>query len=105
LIQSAAYPLKVVAASAPLTAAPDRSSRVGGAGARADLDGVEKRVVRRHALPGPLRQAITPGGAFLIGEVDRFGWPALNRLNVDILPCMGPASKEARMNNVLRDYT
>src|SRR4051812_42038115 len=58
------------------------------------LDGVEKRVGRRHALLGPLRQAITAGPALLIWNVDRLRWPALHGLDLDLLALHGPVLQE-----------
>jgi hypothetical protein len=60
------------------------------------LDGVEKRVGRRHALLSPLRQPIPPGAALLIWDVNRLGWPALQASTSTVLPCIGPSSRSAR---------
>ena len=54
------------------------------------LDGVEERVDRRHALLGPLRQAIPAGAALLVRDVNRFGWPALHRFHLDRLALHRP---------------
>jgi hypothetical protein len=48
-----------------------------------ELDGVEKRVGRGHALLSPLCQAIAANAALVIGDVNRLGWPALHRLDLD----------------------
>jgi hypothetical protein len=64
---------------------PGRSIPRGDWGAcrKCELDGVEKRVGRVHALLSPLCQAIAANAALVIGDVNRLGWPALHRLDLD----------------------
>lgn len=50
---------------------------------KCELDGVEKRVGRGHALLSPLCQAIAANAALVIGDVNGLGWPALHRLDLD----------------------
>jgi hypothetical protein len=69
------------------------------------LDGVEKRVGRRHALLSPLRQPIPPGAALLIWDVNRLGWPALQASTSTVLPCIGPSSRSARTVTPYGDWS
>src|SRR5687767_1020437 len=55
----------------------------------AGLDRVEKRVGRRHALLGPLRQAVPVGAALLIRDVNRLRRPALHDLDLHRLAFHG----------------
>ena len=57
---------------------------------KSGLNGVEKRVGRRHALLSPLRQAITAGRALAIWDVNRLGWPALHGFDLDRLALHRP---------------
>jgi len=76
--------------SVPASARMRREKHSAGGDAAMRANGVEKRVGRRHALLGQLPQAITPGAALLIWDVNRRGWPALHGLDLDRLALHRP---------------
>src|SRR5688572_24730434 len=71
-----------------------REKHSAGGGRKSGLDGVEKRVGRRHALLSPLRQAIPAGAALLIWDVNRLGWPALHGIDLGRLALHRPVLQE-----------